>query len=46
MSEDTMPDVSLIRDADLRKELERHKRRNLLPKLLALEVPFWLFRGE
>lgn len=40
MSDDTMPDVSLIRDSDLRQELERHKRRNLLPKLLALEVQF------
>lgn len=38
MSDDTIPDVSLIRDTDLRQELERHKRRNLLPKLLALEV--------
>ncbi|MGZ7278191.1 hypothetical protein ACXWOP_09770, partial [Streptococcus pyogenes] len=34
----TMPDVSLIRDADLKQELERHTRRNLLPKILALEV--------
>lgn len=38
MNDTTMPDASLIRDADLRQALARHKHRNLLPKMLALEI--------
>lgn len=34
----TTPNLSLIRDPDLRKELDRHRQRNLLPKMFELEV--------
>ena len=38
MTDDAMPDLSLIRDADLREALERNRRRNLMPKMMALEI--------
>lgn len=38
MDETTAPNLSLIRDADLRKKLEHHRQRNLLPKMWELEV--------
>jgi hypothetical protein len=38
MTEQTKPDRSLIRDADLKQELVRHQRRNLAPRMYELEV--------
>lgn len=38
MSNELTPDLSLIRDADLRQELERHRKRNLPAPMLAFEA--------
>lgn len=38
MSSELTPDLSLIRDADLRQELERHRKRNLPKPMFAFEA--------